>query len=619
MADRYWVGGTNNWDGIAGTKWSTSSGGAGGASVPTSVDDVFFTNLSTGVVTIAAGNTGAKSINCTGFAGTVTGTANITVSGSVTLSAGMTLTHTGTLTINATGTITSAGKTLGALIINGVGITVTLGDALICSSTATLTAGTINLNNNNFTCLGFISSSETFARAITSGTGQFFVTGGDGQTLWDVAGTTNYTVTGTPIVNKTFAGAGADQSFILNDGPESVAIDVNVTAGTNRVLFSTLGGNASFRNINFTGYTGNANFGQTRLYRNLTLNPGMSTSASTSIFFQGSSGIQQITTNGVSVQASTIFNGTATYQLQDNYTIGLNQGANLTSGTLDLNTRTFSCGSLSSSGTSTRSILFNTGSITATGNNTTVWNFANATNFTYTGTPTVNLTYAGATGTRTISHGSTAGATEANSVNINITAGTDVIQLTLGSSINNLNYTGFTGTSSLSYTAYGNLTLGTGMTVSGSNAGVTFASTSGTKTITTNGVLVNRPLAFDGVGGTWQFQDALTQEASRSFIMTNGTVQLRSGVTSTVGFFYTTGSGAKTLAASTPGSRATISQASGTVRAGAITIQDSNATGGATFYAWPTGNGGNNLGWIFSFPLIELSGCTITGGVTIGF
>jgi len=39
-ADRYWVGGTANWDGTAGTKWATSSGGNGGASVPTTADDV---------------------------------------------------------------------------------------------------------------------------------------------------------------------------------------------------------------------------------------------------------------------------------------------------------------------------------------------------------------------------------------------------------------------------------------------------------------------------------------------------------------------------------------------------------------------------------------------------
>jgi hypothetical protein len=29
MANRYWVGGTATWDATAGTKWATTSGGAG--------------------------------------------------------------------------------------------------------------------------------------------------------------------------------------------------------------------------------------------------------------------------------------------------------------------------------------------------------------------------------------------------------------------------------------------------------------------------------------------------------------------------------------------------------------------------------------------------------------
>ena len=35
MAARYWVGGTDNWNATVGTKWATTSGGAGGAAVPT--------------------------------------------------------------------------------------------------------------------------------------------------------------------------------------------------------------------------------------------------------------------------------------------------------------------------------------------------------------------------------------------------------------------------------------------------------------------------------------------------------------------------------------------------------------------------------------------------------
>jgi hypothetical protein len=169
MADRYWVGGTASWDGTAGTKWATTSGGAGGASVPTTSDDVFFTNLSTGTVTIATGNTGAKSINCTGFAGTITGTANITVAGSITLSAGMTYTHTGTITITGTGTLTTAGKTFSAITINGSGITLTLGDALNTSNrTITVALGTFNTANYNVTCESIISN-NTNIRTITLG------------------------------------------------------------------------------------------------------------------------------------------------------------------------------------------------------------------------------------------------------------------------------------------------------------------------------------------------------------------------------------------------------------------------------------------------------------------
>jgi hypothetical protein len=172
MADRYWVGGTANWDGTAGTKWATTDGGAGGASVPTSADAVFFTALSgANTVTISTGNTGAQSITCTGFTGTLAGTAAITVSGSVTLVAGMTYTYTGTLTLAGTGTLTSAGKTLGAVTVNGSGITVTLGGPLTASGTFTVTQGTFTTANNDVTLTGtaIFNSSNFNTRTINFG------------------------------------------------------------------------------------------------------------------------------------------------------------------------------------------------------------------------------------------------------------------------------------------------------------------------------------------------------------------------------------------------------------------------------------------------------------------
>jgi len=169
MADRYWVGGTASWDGTAGTKWATTSGGGGGASVPTSADDVFFSNLSTGTCTIATGNTGAKSINCTGFTGTITGTAAISVAGSITLVAGQTYTHTGTVTLTGTGTLTTAGKTFSGVTVDGSGITVTLGDALnISTRTITVTRGTFTTSGSNYNVTASaISSSNSNTRTIT--------------------------------------------------------------------------------------------------------------------------------------------------------------------------------------------------------------------------------------------------------------------------------------------------------------------------------------------------------------------------------------------------------------------------------------------------------------------
>jgi len=60
MANRYWVGGTATWDATAGTKWSTTSGGSGGASVPTSIDNVFFDGSSTYTCTLGANAAGQQ-------------------------------------------------------------------------------------------------------------------------------------------------------------------------------------------------------------------------------------------------------------------------------------------------------------------------------------------------------------------------------------------------------------------------------------------------------------------------------------------------------------------------------------------------------------------------------
>jgi hypothetical protein len=53
MAARFWVGGTGTWDASSTTNWSATTGGASGASVPTSADAITFDGSSgTGTVTL---------------------------------------------------------------------------------------------------------------------------------------------------------------------------------------------------------------------------------------------------------------------------------------------------------------------------------------------------------------------------------------------------------------------------------------------------------------------------------------------------------------------------------------------------------------------------------------
>lgn len=68
MANRYWVGGGGTWTST--TKWSASSGGASGASVPTTFDDVFFDANSgfgaNAVINLNASIGSSRNLNFTG-------------------------------------------------------------------------------------------------------------------------------------------------------------------------------------------------------------------------------------------------------------------------------------------------------------------------------------------------------------------------------------------------------------------------------------------------------------------------------------------------------------------------------------------------------------------------
>jgi hypothetical protein len=319
------------------------------------------------------------------------------------------------------------------------------------------------------------------------------------------------------------------------------------------------------------------------------------------VIFDSASGTGTCTTAAGSVCATASLNSA---------TLGLTLGANhtmsgtftLTSGTLTIGNFILTCNIFSSSNGNTRNITFGSGSINLTGNSATVWTNSNSTNFTISGTSKVNCVYAGSTGTRGIVTTATSG--EAHAVNFNISAGSDTISITTSSVLGSLNFTGYTGTSAVNNATrsfYGDLTLAPNMTFASGNAVTAFIST-GTQNITLNGVTLDYRLNFSGVGGTFAFQDALTQGSTRTFTITNGTVKLKSGVTSTIGSLVTSSTTQKFLQSTTPGTQATLSQVTGIVSTGYLTIKDINATGGATFNAYTVNsnvNAGNNLGWDF--------------------
>jgi hypothetical protein len=331
--------------------------------------------------------------------------------------------------------------------------------------------------------------------------------------------------------------------------------------------------------------------------------------AADTVIFDSGSGTGTCTTASGAVCSAVTLNSA---------TVGLTLGANLTmaasfsftQGTLSLGSSTLSCLSFVSSNANTRSIVFATGNITLTGNGVTVWNAGNVAGFSYTGTPTINLTYSGSTGTRTISSGSASGS-EARALSFNITAGSDIVTFGSNNNIRSVNFTGFAGTfSNTALLIYGDYTISSGMTVTAGASVITFAATSGTQQITTASKTLNMPITFNGVGGTFAFQDALTQGSTRAFTITNGTVQLKASATSTVGAFATSGTNQKSLQSTVAGTQATLSQASGTVSTNYLTIRDINATGGATWNSlWSNNNvdAGDNTGWVFGDPPITLA------------
>ena len=463
-------------------------------------------------------------------------------------------------------------------------------DAASGANTVTIGAGTAVCNQ--LTMTGFTGT-------IAFGTNKITISGGG--TVY--TGATTFSVTGTPLIDCNLSGS-TGRTISSAATTESNSISFNISAGTGSLVV-----NQSVKNLNFTGFTGTLSNSARTIYGNLTLVSGMTITAGTNATtFAATSGTQTITSATQTQDYPITFAGTATYQLVDALTSGSSRTMTLTSGTLDLNNKTLTTGLFSSTNSNTRSILFGTGNITVSGVGT-VWTTSTITGFSYTGTPTVNLTDSGST-LRSIIQGS---GTSAQAVSFYIKAGTGQVNLTTsGGVFKDIDCTGSTVSLNIgsSITLYGNLVL-TNNTV-GTTFTLSVVGTSGTQTITSNGKTFDGPITINGVGGTLQLVDALTMGSTRTLTLTNGTFN-SNAKSVTVGAFSANNSNTKTL---------TLTNTTFTITNGTSTTGFFVGTTGTTFnltgsnIVFTTSSVANFYSGVTNYPQVTMGG---TGQLILGF
>jgi hypothetical protein len=393
---------------------------------------------------------------------------------------------------------------------------------------------------------------------------------------------------------------------------DTAIFDTNTTTGTHTIDGSWAIGNLdmSALNVAVTLATGSG----PNIHGNLTLDADVtlsSISGTGTFTFAGASN-QTITSAGVTFTQSLVLNKPTTTSLILGDALTTNLGFTLTQGTLDLNNFNLTSLDFISNNSNTRSIAFGTGKIVVTRGNTSnvIVNFNNATNFSFTGTSLIESNHSGSTATRIFQLMQTGG-TESNALNISITAGSDGVRFDSSSRVRNLNFTGFSGTLSALTTIgtiYGNLVYSSGMTIQASNGIHTFAATSGTQTITTNGKTLDFPITKNAAS-TLQLQDNLTMGSTRTLTHTAGTLDVND-FTLTTGLYSSTGSTTRQLDVGT-----------GTIAVeGNFTASGSNyTTAGTGTISMTSASSKTFAGGSFTYPILNQGGSgalVITGANT---
>ena len=531
-----------------------------------------FVSNNSNVRTINFGATGSITIGGTGL--TMNTMTNLTMTGSRYFYAASTQTRTIATGVNASG---------GGYTTNGV--------KLIFTGTGTsLQTFSFVSNQCYFDLIDFGTSSVSVSvsGALNVNSATFSATG---PTLSGL----NFLGTGTLISNgKTLSGltiANVNGVTTLGDALSHTGSTMTLTSGG----FDLNGFNCSCNTWSSSGTSSRSiAFGSN--YINLTGTTGTVLSMATATGFSAtgtggfrasvppSSAVYTCGTTGAPTAAPSLF-----------FTTGTLSGATVTTGgyfgNLDFGTTTFAL-NVSTSLNLTGLVLSASGStasgITATmiGSGTLNGNGKTLTALTinHSGTTTItgNLTTSGNTtltqGAIAFSGSPTLTIPSFISVGPSVRSITGAGIITVSSAWTVTNGTNFTGSG---YTI--NMTSATGKTFAGGTGGAAY------------GTLVQAGAGALTISGSNTFDDIQASTRPSTITFTASTTQTLANLT-----LSGTAGNLVTLNSTTNGTRFNLSKASGTVVTNYLSIRDSNATGGAAFYAQTSTDVSNNLGWIFA-------------------
>lgn len=357
MANRFWVGGSGNWSDTA--RWSTTSGGAGGASVPGNNDMAFVDANSDGGAPFTITLNSSATVGALQIYGTVRqcyfsfGTNTLTfyyLSGtpSCYIEAGISCSGT-TGGISATNALnlTSFSALPNVSTAANSGYTFLLGTNLTVNGTFTWAGCVVNQQSYNLTCDNFTTSTSNTKVWSRSGTSaKVYITGN------------NKTVVS--LTSSGFGGYGSTIDFVLNysgsTGQRTVSCvssyasfaNFAVSAGSDLVNFQGGGSTQGYiGSLDLTGFTGSlAIYYGLTIYGTVCILPNSFTWASTAALYFALSQNCTLTTGGAAhVLNCNIYAGSVnSYALAFGSDINIGSNIfNLNRGTVNLAGFTLKC------------------------------------------------------------------------------------------------------------------------------------------------------------------------------------------------------------------------------------------------------------------------------------